>query len=672
MRKVVFAGSCALLAGVVWALVAPQQRLWGLHFLSYYPVIMRVVLFGLAALMLVMGFSRVRWRGLLPELPKATLLSPQQGDIILALACGVLFVLFSSATALLGDGQLWLNDIQAGTSDYLRDRAPLTLFLLHTLYGWLNPLTGIGAVRLFALTSAVAGTLAVLGWLKLARYLHMRRVTGLLFGFAWGGVALFFGYIETYVMMTAVVTWAMVLMIISLREDKPSWFVPVLSVLAVGFNLAAVVFLPAIVVYLWRMLSGRPLKPRRILWFSFLVIALALIAYFVFGWYRGTDVLLPLMPTEHAFGDYVFSLRHLADLANGFLLGAGAFIVLLMAFFAVERKGGFRWDDEKLVLLLALLFPLAACIMHNPQLGMARDWDICAVLLVTAPVASLVCWDAIQPFVDSSSRAHALLAAWLLVMIIPWIGVQASESRAVERFRDLLRLDPEKSETGWDYLSSYYFHGNRVDEWGQCNIEALRYSDNPRHHANAALFFSMKRDWPNAKYQAGLARVAVMTDSVLTEWEANVTDPSALIALGNSYERHSDIADTRKSYVADARQSYEVAALLQPDSPWPVVASADLFLKLRNFEDAQKAIGSLAAKGKAKLEPARQFFASLSEKNSTEEQLTGLLGVGLILQVKGDSAAADQRIRKALSLAKDEKTRQFVSQMQRQSLPASP
>jgi tetratricopeptide (TPR) repeat protein len=283
---------------------------------------------------------------------------------------------------------------------------------------------------------------------------------------------------------------------------------------------------------------------------------------------------------------------------------------------------------------------------------------------VSAPVLSLICWDTVRAYLDSSARAHALLAVWVLFLIIPWIGVQASEVRSLERFRDLLRLDPVKGESGWDYLSSYYFHRNRMDEWGQCNIEALRYSDNPRYHANAALFFSMKRDWPNAKYQAGLARMAIMADSVLSEWETNVSDPSALISLGKSYEQ--------QSYVNDARQSYDVAARLQPDSPLPLIASADLLLRMRSFEDAQNFFDKLAELGQTKLDQARQYFGLLSAANASDQQTRGWLGLCMVSAARGDSLSAEQNARKAFTISREEKTMQFLSRMYPQVSQANP
>jgi hypothetical protein len=659
MLKAAYIGFAVLAADVLCAVFVPEARLWGLHFLNYYSLPVRIAFLVLAVLALGYGWLWKHRAGFEPRLPLRMSLSPIQGDVIAALCCGVVFLFFSSATALLGDGQLWLNEIQAGTSDYLRNRAPFTLFLLHTLYAWLNPLTGISAMRLFGLVSILAGMLAVLGWLTLARHLRMDRLTALLLGFTWGGVALFFGYIETYVIMIAVLTWMLVLAVISLRKDKPSLFVPVLGVLAVGFNLGAAAFLPAVAAYTWRMFSRRALRPKIVCMASLGAIILAASTYFALGWDKGTDVLLPLVPIGSAFGDAVLSAGHLADLANVLVLTAGAFGMLLLVYAFSKRANGFHWNDEKLILLLAVAFPLAALIMHNPQLGMARDWDIAAALLLAVPVISLLIWDSIRPLMDSPARIRGVLMAWLLMAILPWTGVQASERLSMQRFKDLLRLDPAKSESGWDYLSSYYFHRNQIEDWAECNFEAMKYSNNPRYHANAALYYCMKHDWEKARKQAELARAAVMADSVVSDWEEQVTDPEALIALGNSY--------LERAYVNDAQRTYDVAAVLQPESAWPPIALADMYLRLRDLDHARQAVDSLAMKGPSQMNEASRYFAAKIDQVGSEPQIVGWIGLSLIADSQKRFPEAERYAQKAFQLSKDDRVAALLDSLRTQA-----
>jgi hypothetical protein len=665
MSRPINLGFSLLLAAVVGSVIAPNAHLWGMHFLAYFPVPAQVLFFVCTAIVIAAGFTFSRWGHRLPIPSAFRSLSPTLQDMIVAVFCGLIFLSFASKAAVLGDGQLWITEVKAETTNYLHSRALLTMYPLRVLYFWLNPRLGISAEQLFALTSIIAGTAAIFGWLKLARVLGIGRLTCLLLGFAWGGIELYFGYVEMYTLMAATITWMLVLMIISLRTNRPSWFVPVLGLLAVGFNFSAVVFLPAVAAYSWRIFVRR--KPLRVrsAWLGILVVfALTVTAYFVFGWYKGTDLLLPLtrMGNASAFGACVLSAAHLMDLVNGLLLGGGALLLWLVIRVAAECKTGFRWNDERLVLLLTLIFPLAACIMHNPQLGMARDWDIGAVLLVALPVIALVMWTE-QPE-EFPVRARTLMAAWLVIVIVPWIGVQASEARSLQRFKEILRLDPARSVTGWDYLTSYYFRRNSLDDWGQCVLEALRLSDNTRYHFTATNYFVMKRDWPNARYHADHVHTAVAKDTVVTDWDRRLSDPYRVLDLGNQYAEAADF------YAA--QQAYDVAARLQPDSPWPNILSADISLRQQDLSAAQKALETLVAKGEAAVREGQSYFAEEREQKKTDLQCAGWLGLSLIAHARNDTAEARKNAEHALAHCREPSIEQLLLEINAATTHAKP
>lgn len=526
--------SGAVLGGTLF----PAARTWGVHFLAYYGWTMQA-----AAAIAAVAAVALLWT------PRGSHSSHQNAkppirnipDWLLVLGCGLLFTTLRAATPLLGDGQVWINEIASGTSDYLHNRAPLTLFLLHWIFEGLHPLTGLTAERLIAASSVIAGMITVAAWLRLSRTLGVSRSDALLGAFAWGGIALFCGYAETYMLMTAAVTWMLVRMLESLRRERVDYFVPFLALLGAALNWAAVVFLPAAAVYFMWAAGRRTLSPRQVFGATVLLIAAAASAYFFCGWHRGTNVLLPLIPVAGWTGAHVLSLRHAVDLANALLLAAGPLGVLLFLYIRDRAKPAVWWNSETLILFTVLLFPLAALIMHNPQLGMARDWDIAAALLAGAPIVTMV----ILPQNRSTVRVYrSILIAWIILVIVPWIGVQASTARSLTRFADLLRLDPSRSESGWDYLASYCFQHGRYDDWANCNIEALQRSPNPRYHANLALYYAMQQQWESARFHAGIARSIVMADSALTEWERNVTSPVRLWALGSQYnkQRNPDAA----------------------------------------------------------------------------------------------------------------------------------
>lgn len=542
------AGASLLFGAVAAGTLFPAARTWGVHFLAYYGWPMIAAVMGAAAAVLL--WPRLMAAGTAGRIASQMRRIP---DWMLVVGGGLLFTALRAATPLLGDGQVWINEIASGTSDYLRNRAPLTLFSLHQLYALLHPLTGIAAERLIAISSIVGGMFVLAAWLRLSRMLGTARGDVLLTGFAWGGIELCCGYVETYVPMTAAVTWMLVLMLASIHRARVNHAVLPLGLLSIAFNWAAVVFLPALAAYYWIFTRRASPRPKLIFVASGALLAAAAILYFVLGWARGTDVLLPLIPAAGWTGAHVLSPRHAADLINVLLLAAGPLGLLLFLYIEDRNSTGRSWDSASLLMFTVLAFPLAALIMHNPQLGMARDWDIAAALLAGVPVFSIMLLSRLS---KGQRAVRATFAAWIILVTIPWLGVQASPVRSMNRFRGLLRLDPQQSESGWDFLASYSYQRGMFDQWAASNREALQRSENPRYHANLALYHAMRQQWDDARRHATSARAIVMADSALSEWERNVTSPARLLALGVQYnkQRNPDAAG----------QTWIVANMLAP------------------------------------------------------------------------------------------------------------
>jgi hypothetical protein len=630
MLKISRIGFGVLFAAVVCGLLVPHARTWGFHFLAYYSVAARIVLLILALAIIAVGTARPRNSRPNPLQSLENFFGPLATDFLLAFACGIVFVLCSAATPLMGDGQLWLNEVMSNASDYARNRAPLTLLSVHGLYGILSPL-GFAAQRVFGLTSALAGVASVLAWLRLRRHLGTDLLSCLLLGFSWSGVAFFCGYIETYVLAAALLTWTFVLVIISLDRGRPSWIPVLLGLIAPAFSFAFIVFVPALAVYVWWTIKRKSLSPRTVLFSSFCLLVVAATVYFSLGWYHGNDLFLALRQ--------VATRAHGLDFINSIFFVAGPFLVLVAAWLIAVR---FRilWSVKQLVLFLAILFPLIALIMHNPQLGMARDWDIAALLLLAAPVISMLIWSRVTLDVSAVRQVKSFLAAWILLIIVPWIGVQASSERTIHRFTDLLALDPASAATGWDYLGSYDLHRGDVDGWSRCNLEALRYSPNPRYHVNLAFYFALKRDWKPAFAHADAAHAAILADSSVTERESEVVDSRQIVALGKSY--------LDRAYLSDARLAFELAAHLEPHALTPRLATVDMLLRLNKYREAADAMDSLVFAAPMQLDSARAFFQSFLTSRISYSLMEGYLGLGMLAASTADTEAARSNFNLAL------------------------
>lgn len=634
---IVRAGFLLLICGIVAGSCWPQERLWGLHFLAYYSLVQQLTFWLLAACALGLALWRPAWLAERRDIPAD---SPWK-DFLWVAGSGWVFWVWSAAAPLLGDGQLWLTGIGAHVVTYTTSREPLTLFIYHRLFAVLNPL-GIQAASLVKWLSIVAGIVSVTAWLTLARHLKVNRLTALLLCGTWSGVELFFGYAETYSLMTASATWMVVLMIISPRTGKPSRLVYPLAAVSIALSYIAVTYLPAVIAYGW-WARKKTLKIRK----TAIIVAGSFIAaaalYFGAGWHHGNLILMPLFSFWSENGYAVFTWAHGIDLVNDLFFTAGPFFVLALAFGLRGRKKLNMSDASMAILSLLVIYPMAARIMHSSGLGMPRDWDIGAAFLVAAPPLALVLWKEWALSKSAAAQVRALLAAWMLIAIVPWIGVQSSESRSLKRIYDLLRLDPPYRECGWVMLASYYYQHGHFEDWGRCTREAARLKNNPRLHANLAFYYANNRNFEQARIHAAFARQLIEADSVITDWEDYVTDPNALLELGKD--------NLAKLRLGDAGKVFAIAEMLSPKSLRPKLALLDLLLTNWEFAESNALFVKMGADS-ASLDSMQEHLDEWTQKPNRYDQMFGYAGLSLLAHVRNDSLKAETCAEQAGFLAK--------------------
>ena len=164
-----FRACFAVLAAIVtFGVLFPHARTWGFHFLAYYSFESRLLLAGAAALLALLSLWP-SWIAAAVARIRQVQLHPLLFDAILALLCGVAFYVFASAVPLLGDGQLWIDELSSPDADIWGRRGPLTMLALDQLHYALRPLIGMDVPGVFRLTSALSGVVAVLAWLCFAR-----------------------------------------------------------------------------------------------------------------------------------------------------------------------------------------------------------------------------------------------------------------------------------------------------------------------------------------------------------------------------------------------------------------------------------------------------------------------------------------------------------------------
>lgn len=504
--------------------IFPQVRLWAVHHFAFLPFWLSLILL-ISAVILLLPFGARCLRFISRFLSRLS----NRPAFLWAFAALIVFFVFRVSVPILGDGPLWISELmwvgefETEEKDYPRDRLtkrkePLELALHEAVFraaSLVRPPVFPGrtaeekldaslerqrwfreaAYWTYAGLSMAAG--AALVWLLIVfarrRINPAARAPFLLIFASGGSILLFFGYVENY-------TWISLCMLACLaagvEESFPPrrfpWKTVLCFVIALGFHYTAFLLLPS-VLYLLVNLHFQPQDEakkrlrapvKRLYWLAPALGIAGLIGYvWVRGW-EGWVSVIPLLPRWSSDGYALLSTAHFIDLLNIFALGSFLAIVIGCAVKSAADTS-LREQTTQGFLKLATGCGIVFVLVFNPNLGMARDWDILCVALW--PLLFFAAWKAAG--VDSGAGRHellALLTAFLLLIPVPYVLVNALNKPSIERFETLLAMDRSRSGYGWENLALHYQRigdlENRTRAWGR----AVEVDSNPRYKVNLA------------------------------------------------------------------------------------------------------------------------------------------------------------------------------------------
>jgi hypothetical protein len=253
-----------------------------------------------------------------------------------------------------------------------------------------------------------------------------------------GYVQLFFGYVETYSVGALAIAIYLLVALRYLRHAAPL-LAPLLVLAVAGtLHLSTLTLAPSALVLVGVGLADSS-RRREAVW-AVVVGALAVAALAVaFQWYDARFSLLAHLGQLHRQGrgsaGYLFSQVHVRDFLSEHAL-IGPYGLLLAAPAALFAAALGRWRDSRCVFLMGVgLAAAVACWMvPDLPLGYARDWDLFAPLGAAMTVAGVGLLARLAGEGVALRRALALLVAASLFHTVPWVLVNASEQRALERF----------------------------------------------------------------------------------------------------------------------------------------------------------------------------------------------------------------------------------------------
>jgi Tfp pilus assembly protein PilF len=483
---------------------------WGFHLFAFLPRWSAYIgWIGLAVAAAVLLFSP-GWKR--PDTPRSGRLDrlPSWAPVAAAVLCAVLFWLFRSNQTILGDGLPLTIDLPRGQS--FHPRQPLSMWFQSVVF---DVLAGVFARedlvppevahRTVAVGSVLAGFGFVLVAFGLGRAIvartgeptrgggaknDLRHSTALLVTLVLlcqGYAVLFFGYVENYTYYILTIALYLLASALYLKRRLPLAAAAGALVLGVGVHLSTVMLVPSFLFLAAWGLSRRDRRADAAAGVAAVVVG-ALLLNWVLGrlspgytLWGGLAAIAQVASKSQGGGaglPYIFGWTHVRDFFNEhYLIGPLAAFLFLPGFVYGIGRRQYR-DPVAVFLSLAAGFYLAGSwAMSDPLLGYARDWDLFAPAAVCYTAAGLYFLVSHVSAAGPRRRLLAFSVVLSLVHLAPWVWINHSQARSLERFKTL-PLGYGRTEVA---VGNWYLrHEQPADakEWFKRAIEVNRYNVN--------------------------------------------------------------------------------------------------------------------------------------------------------------------------------------------------
>lgn len=483
----------------------PGPLFWGVNHLAYAPALLRILwpLFGLLLIWTSAGVAFGRW---LTDRVAPFLLGHRLAAYVAApIAGALLFWFLRCKTYFLGDG--WLLGEMVTIGIRFSGFNFIHYHLVAKLFSTLTSPVEADAFRLFAGTSIVAGVLYLIAAAWSARGLSKdngERILLYLLLVFFAPVEMFMGYVECYsILMVFMLLFASTIALHYIRR-LPIWVPAAAFGLGLIFHLDALFMAPLLVaLVLWPAVhSPRSVWKRLGLVLLPIIAAVALaIGFYLLEGYnhsnfetdfvksRQTQRLLVTLLGSHGF----LSWGHWKDILNLLLLVAPVPLSMLLATVSrrkavvAESKATSSADLTRkseltvstgltrgsgvttstgqsvpsgyralITLLVGSLWLTALMSLVNMKLGIARDWDLFAA---QTPIFVLASYVALSRMTRGrpSFRLVGIVVIAAIFLSLPWFLLNASETRSVQRFKDMIADQPAFSQAyAHEELGKYY------------------------------------------------------------------------------------------------------------------------------------------------------------------------------------------------------------------------
>jgi tetratricopeptide (TPR) repeat protein len=401
-----------------------------------------------------------------------------------------LFVSLSSSVHLLGDGYLYLRELEKSVWNHaLRaDRAPLTFWLVRKVH---DSGAGGSAEGAYRLISYLAGGIYLLLVPQLADVMgETRRQKNLVVGMmiTGGFMQLFFGYVENYALLLPGMLAFLLSGLQVLRGRLPVAFSAALLGVLIPLHFFSVGLLPSLLVL--GLIAGKETRGRVVNLVSVLVVPLVSIGCFTlidFDMWSyvsnlGKAHFLSVFAEPDFYQPYrLLSPHHFLDTLNILVLAAPAAAMGL----ALLRWRSLDRSPVHFFLLSSVALPLLLVFLANPEIGAFRDWDVLS--LPAIPLSVYVAYRLVGEIKDQRIliRTALVVCGTAALHTMLWVGINTQGRIAESRFVSMMEssvLSKHAGSYGWETLGTYYRLRGQTEASLRSYQNALAANpDNPRH-----------------------------------------------------------------------------------------------------------------------------------------------------------------------------------------------
>ncbi len=482
---------------------------WGIHFIAYVPLTLKLTLLAAGGLLLVPGVQRslfVRITHLTAPLKveKKVRILPV---VIIAAVCFMIFRSLTIATDIYGDDILMLKDYHNNSIfdwNWIGDVFSPKLVvnkeaLTVAVHRIVAHLFSISIASSYKIMSEFCGALFIGIWVWFVQKITVDnnkstwplRIVLIVLGMFAGGIQVFFGHVENYSFGILTFTFFLVALYFFIEEKIGTLAFVLIYLLAFKAHIIGVLFSPAfLVAILYRYRHKLPKVPslfhwRAMLWTVILpafMLGVVLYIFLFHSWdepYAYTtgrqfqQSFLPIVGLPPPLDHYsLLSPNHIADLFNLILIVAAPIILMLVSIMVFNRKE-LSWSQPNVMIFgLAALFPFLFFLAMNPMLSPMRDWDVYTLLF--PPLLFFLFMLLTQSQLRVYGHvwlAHTLVFGVLFTSVL--IAVNASPDELQLRLQDAGVYTYHTYYAGSDYIEARSFEIADTSKYAHAHFATL-------------------------------------------------------------------------------------------------------------------------------------------------------------------------------------------------------